>query len=191
MAFFNLIPRTGYHKNGTQFIGKFVARIIGERTYEWIRLEKRILYMSYYYKKQLTLYKLWHQYPNVATFFSLLNKADTSSGFPARRAYERHSDFAIFNINSEGWFQLYFFVAALVVMAWNWWVLGAHYDNRGVSVEDEDLYRYKDARVTCDFDRTKYNYDSYFHSTHSLHYLRQHKASRDHPDDPRVSYYIY
>jgi hypothetical protein len=131
MPLFNLIPRTNYHKNGTQWIGKVVAGIIGEKRYEWVRLEKRILYMEYWYKKQIILFKLSIQYPNIATFFSLLNKTDTSSGLPARRAYERHSDFAVFNINSEGWFQLYFFVASFVVMFWNWWMLAYNYEVKG------------------------------------------------------------
>jgi len=131
MPLFNIVPRTNYHKNGTQWIGKIAAGIIGERNYEWIRLEKRILYIRYYYKKQGIIFKFWHQYPNVATWFSLLNKTDTSHGLPARRAYERYSDFAVFNVNSEGWFQLYFFVAAAVVLIWNWWMLAFHYDVRG------------------------------------------------------------
>jgi hypothetical protein len=54
------------------------------------------------------------------------------------------------------------------------------------SVEDDDLYRFKDARVTTNFDRTKYNYDLYFFSPHYYAYMRNQKASRDHPDDPRV-----
>lgn len=131
MTLFNLIPRPAYHKNGTQWIGKMVCALIGENRYEWVRLEKRILYTSYWYTKQNILYKFWHQYPNIATWFSILNKADTSSGFPARRAYERYSDYAVFNVNSEGWFQLYFVIAASIVLLWNWWLLAVNYDVRG------------------------------------------------------------
>ena len=42
MQLFSL--RTNYHKNGTQFIGKLGARIMGESNYEWFRMEKRIFY---------------------------------------------------------------------------------------------------------------------------------------------------
>lgn len=55
-----------------------------------------------------------------------------------------------------------------------------------VNVEDEDLHRRKDAGVTTNFDRTKYGFDAYFMSTHYFHSTRQHKATRDLPDDPRV-----
>ena len=48
------------------------------------------------------------------------------------------------------------------------------------------MYRYKDARVTTNFDRTKYNYDAYYFSPHYYAVIRNDKATRDHPDDPRV-----
>lgn len=131
MPLFNLVPRNTYHKNGTQWIGKMVSKIIGEKNYEFIRIEKRVLYARYWYSKQSILLKFNQQYPNISTFFGILNKHDTSIGLPARRAYERHADFAVFNVNHEGWFQLYFFVAAAVVLLWNWWTLAFHYDIRG------------------------------------------------------------
>ena len=43
--------RTHYWKNGTQFIGKLPARIMGENNYEMFRLEKRISYAKYWYFK--------------------------------------------------------------------------------------------------------------------------------------------
>jgi hypothetical protein len=131
MPFFNIIPRNTYHKNGTQWIGKFVTRLIGEKNYEFIRIEKRIAYAKFWYTKQTILLKFNQQWPNVSTWFGILNKADTSIGLPAKRAYERHSDFAVFNVNHEGWFQLYFFSAAAIVLIWNWWILAFHYDIRG------------------------------------------------------------
>ncbi len=57
-----------------------------------------------------------------------------------------------------------------------------------VSPEDDDLYRYKDSRMTTNFDRTKYNFEHYFYSPHYLQANRVHKATRDHPDDPRVNF---
>lgn len=57
-----------------------------------------------------------------------------------------------------------------------------------VNIEDEDLYRYKDARITTTFDRTKYNFDSYIFAPHFFHMVRQHKGPRDHPDDPRMNW---
>ena len=42
--------------------------------------------------------------------------------------------------------------------------------------------------MTSHFDRTKYNFEHYFYSPHYLAATRVHKATRDHPDDPRVKY---
>ena len=42
--------------------------------------------------------------PDVVNAFGVLAKEDTSHGFPVARPLERNSDFALYNINSEGWF---------------------------------------------------------------------------------------
>lgn len=42
--------------------------------------------------------------PDVTNAFSLLAKEDTSHGFPVWRPLERNSDWALYNVNSEGWF---------------------------------------------------------------------------------------
>ena len=57
------------------------------------------------------------------------------------------------------------------------------------SVEDEEFYRYKDARITCSFDRTKYNFNFYFFAQHYFAYMRRNKTETEHPDDPRVSFF--
>lgn len=131
MVLFNLVPRNIYHKNGTQWIGKMFAKLMEESRYEWFRLEKRVLYAKFWYSKQTVLFRFQTQYPNIAQLFSLLNKQDTSVGFPAKRNYERYQDFAVFNINHEGWFQAYFFIAGIVMLLWNWWVLAYYYEVRG------------------------------------------------------------
>ena len=131
MVLFATIRRPVYHKNGTQSFGKFFVKIIGEDRYEWIRLQKRVNYAYFWYLKQSILLKFQTQYPHIAVWFSLLNKTDTSDGFPARRQYERYQDFAVFNINGEGWFQLYFISAAIFVIIWNWFIIAYFYDIRG------------------------------------------------------------
>jgi hypothetical protein len=131
MPILNLIPRPTYHKNGTQWIGKMVCALIGEKRYEWVRLEKRIFYGRFWYTKQSILYRFNQQFPYFSFYFSILNKYDTSAGFPAPRQYERYQDFAVFNPNSEGWFQLYFFVAAIIVGLWNYSIIAGRYDVRG------------------------------------------------------------
>jgi len=66
-----------------------------------VRLEKRIFYAHFWYTKQTILFRFQTQYPQVAVWFGLLNKQDTSVGIPAKRNYERHQDFAVNNINHE------------------------------------------------------------------------------------------
>ena len=131
MVFQNVIPRNLYHKNGTQWIGKLFARLIGERKYEFLRLEKRIFYTKFWYNKQALLFRFQTQWPYVAMWFSLLNKRDTSDGLPKGRQYERYQDFAVYNINHEGWYQLYFVIAAWIVVFWNEYVVSGTYDLRG------------------------------------------------------------
>jgi hypothetical protein len=127
----NIIPRNSYHKNGTQWIGKIFNRIIGENRYERIRMEKRIFYTKFWYRKQLILLRFQSQLPYVAMWFSLLNKQDTSAGLPKGRQYERHQDYAVYNMNHEGWYQAYFFAAAALLGLWNWYVVGCTYELRG------------------------------------------------------------
>ena len=96
--------RNNYWRNGTQWMGRWVARAIGEDNYEFFRLEKRILYVKTYYFKQQILNQMSLEVPDVVNTFSVLAKEDTSHGFPVWRPQERNSDFALYNVNSESWF---------------------------------------------------------------------------------------
>lgn len=188
MVLFNLVKRNHYHKNGTQWLGKIVNSIIGEKMYDKIRLEKRIMYANYWYNKQYFLHRFQTQWPHIAMYFSLLNKHDTSKGFPIGRQYERYQDFAVFNINGEGWFQLYFFVAAAFVLLWNYTTIAVNFLIRGDNESDQELHRLKDARLTTNFDRTKYKFNFYFFGTHQNAVVRKILDAKDHPDNPRVSF---
>ncbi len=55
-----------------------------------------------------------------------------------------------------------------------------------MSPEDDDLYRLKDAWMTTNFDRTKYQFMFAFFGVHYYAWAREHMAVKDHPDDPRV-----
>lgn len=191
MVLFKLVTRNQYHKNGTQFIGKMFNRLIGEKNYDSLRLMRRVNYARFWYAKQRFLYRFQQQYPHIAYWFSLLNKYDTSHGFGSKRPYERYQDIAVYNINHEGWFQFYFLIASIIVFIWNWWVIAVHYTIRGENVSDQNLYRFADARRTTNFDRTKYNYHYYFFATHYMAFMRKDIDYKDHPDNPRVSEFIY
>lgn len=189
MVLFKIVNRNQYHKNGTQWLGKMVSRTIGEKNYDYFRLLRRINYAKFWYKKQYLLTRFQLQYPHIATWFSLLNKSDTSDGFPKSRQYERYQDFAVYNINHEGWFQVYFLFAGIFILVWNWWVIGVHWPIRGENVDDQDLYRFRDARITTNFDRTKYKFNYYFMATHYNAVTRRAADDKDHPDNPRVRYF--
>ena len=188
MVLFKLVHRNQYHKNGTQFIGKMVVQVIGEKRYDYFRLLRRINYAKFWYVKQHFLCRFQMQYPHIAQWFSLLNKTDTSDGYPARRQYERYQDFAVYNMNNEGWFQFYFFCAGAFILLWNWWLIAGHWNVRGENVTDQDLYRFRDARITTNFDRTKYKFNYYFYGTHMNAVTRRSLDDKDHPDNPRVSF---
>lgn len=188
MVLFKLVPRNQYHKNGTQWIGKMFNALIGERRYESLRLLRRINYAKFWYTKQKYLYLFQQQYPHIAVWFSLLNKDDTSHGFGTRRPYERYQDFAVFNVNHEGWFQLYFFTAAVLVWLWNWYTIALHWPYKGETPEDQDLYRYGDSFRTTNFDRVKYKFNYYLMGTHFNAVTRRSLDDKDHPDNPRLNW---
>jgi len=84
--------------------------------------------------------------PDVTNAFGMLAKEDTSHGFPVARPFERNSDWALYNVNSEGWFQCWSGMAG-VGMALFWLYISDFYF--GVcshSPDDEDVLRLKDAK---------------------------------------------
>jgi hypothetical protein len=131
MVLLNIVPRNQYHKNGTQWIGRMFSGVIGENRYELLRIERRVTYAKFWYTKQTILKRFQSQWPYIAMWFSILNKTDTSDGLPKGRQFERYQDFAVYNINHEGWYQLYFVLAAIAVWLWNWYVVAVNYDVRG------------------------------------------------------------
>lgn len=48
------------------------------------------------------------------------------------------------------------------------------------------MYRWKDYRVTTNFDRTKYQFNFYFFANHMNAVFRKESATKDYMDDPRV-----
>ena len=107
-------------------MGKWTARAIGENNYEYFRLEKRVAYARYFYCKQSILNKMALDMPDVVNSFGVLQKEDTSHGFPVWRPLERNSDFALYNINSEGWFQAWSSIAALITVSF-WFYIADFY----------------------------------------------------------------
>ena len=136
---------------------------VGENNYEWFRLEKRIFYANYWYTKQAILQKLSHEMPDVANTFGLLTKEDTSHGFPMWRPMERNSDWALYNINSEGWFQVWSVIASVVVVAMWFWMADYQFNINSSGYDDEDLLRFRDHRATIFWERTFWSFTYYIH----------------------------
>ena len=134
-------------------MGKWAARAMGENNYELARLEKRIFFARFYYTKQSILSNMSLKTPDIVNTFSVLAKEDTSHGFPVWRPLERQSDFALYNMNSEGWFQFWSSFAAFVVVSY-WYYTACHYfATAPQSVDDEDNLRIKDAKAGLIWER--------------------------------------
>ena len=93
-----------------------------------VRLEKRIAYARFWYAKQAVLTKMSKEVPDVVNAFGVMAKEDTSHGFPVARPLERNSDWALYNVNSEGWFQCWSLLAG-IFMASFWFYISDFYFN--------------------------------------------------------------
>ena len=99
---------------------------MGENRYELFRLEKRILYARFWYAKQAVLTRMSNDVPDVVNAFGVLAKEDTSHGFPVARPLERNSDWALYNVNSEGWFQCWSMIFGVMVVSF-WFYISDFY----------------------------------------------------------------
>ena len=158
--------RTNYWKNGTQWMGKITARIMGENNYEYVRIEKRVFYARYYYAKQTILSQMSLQVPDVVNAFGVLAKEDTSHGFPVWRPLERNSDFAVYNINSEGWFQVWSVIAGIAVALFWLYIADFYFGISSTNVDDEDIIRLKDAKASTIWERNMWAMAFEIHGQH-------------------------
>ena len=179
--------RSNYLKNGMQFQGKMWTRVIGENNYEYFRMEKRLMYARFYYTKQGVLNQMALETPDVINAFSVLQKEDTSHGFPVWRPLERNSDFALYNINSEGWFQLWAVILGAVVVGFWWYIAGFYYNVSSTNVDDEDFLRLKDAKAGLIWERNFWSLTFQIHGQHIAALMRTLKFYTLHPDDPKLT----
>jgi hypothetical protein len=91
--------------------------------------------------------------PDITNAFSMLAKEDTSHGFPVWRPLERNSDFTIYNINSESWFQIWSVImGASTVLFW-FYISDFFYIITSTGPNDEDILRMKDAKTNQIWER--------------------------------------
>uniref|UniRef100_A0A7S3CI71 Uncharacterized protein n=1 Tax=Strombidium rassoulzadegani TaxID=1082188 RepID=A0A7S3CI71_9SPIT len=179
--------RTNYWKNGTQFIGRIPARIMGEHNYEFFRIEKRIMYATYYYTKQSALTRMSREFPDVVNAFGVLAKEDTSHGFPTARPFERNSDWALYNINSEGWFQCYSFIAGVCVVLFWFYISDSHFFLGYACPDDLDYLKLKDSKAGTIWERVFWAFTYQVHGQHMSSLQRHIKFYVHHPEDPKLN----
>ena len=76
---------------------------------------------------------------------------------------ERNSDWALYNINSEGWFQVWSVIASVVVVAMWFWMADYQFNINSSGYDDEDLLRFRDHRATIFWERTFWSFTYYIH----------------------------
>ena len=79
--------KVNYYKNGLFWWSKMFNRVIGEKRYDTLRMEKRIASAKFYYVRQQLLYQLYVDFPDVAQITGLYPKVDVSHGFPQYFTY--------------------------------------------------------------------------------------------------------
>ena len=128
-----------------------------------------------------------HEVPDVVNAFGVLAKEDTSHGFPVWRPHERNSDWALYNINSEGWFQMWSCIMCVIVVL-NWyWIADQHYPVCTTSIDDEDLLRLKDSKATLMWERTFWSLTFGIHGQHAGAFMRGLKFYTIDPDNPQLN----
>ncbi len=92
--------------------------------------------------------------PDIVNAFSVLAKEDTSHGFPVWRPLERNSDWALYNINSEGWFQVWSVLIAISIVSYWFYISDFYFTVCSSTIDDEDAVRLKDAKAGQIWERT-------------------------------------
>ena len=117
----------------------------------------------------------------------IVAKEDTSHGFPVWKPFERNSDFAVYNVNSEGWFQMWSVIFCWIVVL-NWyWIADHHFSITTTGIDDEDLLRIKDYKATSMWERTFWSFTFSMHGQHAACFMRDLKFYTMTPDNPQLN----
>ena len=117
----------------------------------------------------------------------MLTKEDTSHGFPFYRPMERNSDWALYNINSEGWFQAWSVILGIIVVSMWFWIADAHFNCSSTGDEDEDILRFKDAKATTTWERCLWGFTYFIHGQHMAAFMRDVKFYVFDADCPQLN----
>eukprot|EP00357_Protocruzia_adherens_P037228 CAMPEP_0114973110 /NCGR_PEP_ID=MMETSP0216-20121206/774_1 /TAXON_ID=223996 /ORGANISM="Protocruzia adherens, Strain Boccale" /LENGTH=216 /DNA_ID=CAMNT_0002333569 /DNA_START=82 /DNA_END=732 /DNA_ORIENTATION=+ len=183
--------RNNYWKNGTQWMGRIGAKLIGEPRYEWFRLTKRTTYAEYFMTKQSIYYWGFIHMPDWCMNLSIMHKVDSSHGFPWQNPMERIGDVSEMNFNQDGWKEVYVFLAG----AWILWYATTYYlypllwvkpnENSG----EEDRLRLRDAHTSVTYEHFwAHNIVEWMCLPHEFNQIRKHHNFSYSPDDPRMRF---
>merc|ERR1711971_532350 len=98
---------------------------------------------------------------------------------------ERNSDFALYNIISEGWFQLWSIIFGGAVVGYWFYVACFYFNVTSQNVDDEDHMRLKDAKAGLLWERNFWRFTFQIHGQHGAALMRTLKFYTLHPDDPK------
>lgn len=113
--------KVNYHKNGVFWWSKILNRIIGEKNYDFFRLQRRIWGNTMWYRRQTFLYNMNANFPDIANALGSYPKLDSSDGFPNPMPYECFRDFQENTLNSDGWFAMFVVYVCAIYSAWTYY----------------------------------------------------------------------
>ena len=117
----------------------------------------------------------------------MLAKEDTSHGFPVARPLERNSDFALYNVNSEAWFQCWSLIFGAMMVSFWFYIADFNFSVTSQCVDDEDNLRVKDAKTGMIWERCFWAFTYTVHGQHFSAFQRNIKFYTHHPDDPKLN----
>ena len=136
----------------------------------------------------MTLFtKLSREVPDITNAFGMLAKEDTSHGFPVIRPLERNSDWALYNVNSEAWFQCWSLIFGAMMVGFWFYIADFHFMTASQSVDDEDNLRIKDGKSGLIWERNFWAFTYSYHGQHMAALQRQIKFFVHHADDPKLT----
>lgn len=184
---FTHLPK--HWKNGTTFFGRSVCWAIGENRYDALRVYKRTLYAEWWYMKQSYLHSLYINHSDLANFFALIPKADSSHGFSWRETPSRYGQFAEDTPNSDGfggWYTYIWVGSATVFYMYIWFWPRRYLSSFDFSVE-EDMNRMEmiDSLMASNYDSSWlywWNHWQRLITPHKWHWFRSESRSHFAPD---------
>eukprot|EP01016_Furgasonia_blochmanni_P024748 TRINITY_DN2670_c0_g2_i10.p1 TRINITY_DN2670_c0_g2~~TRINITY_DN2670_c0_g2_i10.p1 ORF type:complete len:282 (-),score=78.65 TRINITY_DN2670_c0_g2_i10:1351-2103(-) len=182
--------KNNYWKNGIFWWSKMINRVIGERNYDYLRVQRRIAAARIYYARQQLLYEWFIDYPEIANVTGTYPKADSSHGFAHYSPYEPFRDFQENTINSDGWFGMWIVVwcAVYVVHLWYSYMLPYYWMRSPMKNGEMVRLRMRDC-VGSTVEEELYGnaWLEMAYSPHDFAYQRTRgMKGYSHPDDPRI-----